>query len=353
MSDFRDYFNTRLNQEIERNAQQGISTKYQEVQAASDLKIKALNTAIVQKKQIDLANANSLVGQLELDEQGLAAQAVNLGASIYSGASRVVGDITGFALGDVPAMARSLSLSEDEISAIGRHKQGIATPADLELINRQKREGSDSPLQTFDKATLDRQRSADIDAAFDRSDLVHQGRRNELREQLGENFQSAWDQVKTGAGSLWDGNVTGSKDLVSGLAKLVYNAGEAAVTNPGAAAEYIAENIPQLAIGAFGTVGKAALLTSNVGYASEEYQKGIAKYQAENQGVYPPEAERQKMAAYAASLAMAEQVTDTSLLKGAMGAADAAKATARTGFLQSMQNIAKVGIGGVVTESAT
>ena len=352
-TDFRDYFNTRLNQEIERNAQMGISTKYQEVQQAASEKIQALDAGIARAKQRELAAAGSLVGQMGLDSEGAAGTLVNLGASLYSGASRTVGDITSFVAADLEAMVRDASITEPEKQAISRFQQGKATAEDMSLITQRRVNNGYSPLEQHERANAARERGERIDSSFDRSNLVHQGRREALSEQLGADFGSAWDQTTAGAKALWDGGgegrAAGAADLVTGLARLLYNAGEAALTNPGAASEYVAENIPQLGLGALGQGGRAAMLASNAGYASEQYQKGIAKYQAENGGAYPPEAERMQMAAAAASLALAEQVGDVSLLKGAQGVTD----SATTGFKQALLGMAGATARGVGTEAAT
>jgi hypothetical protein len=352
-----DYF-ARLNQQAaEQERVNPVQDKFQALQRASAEKIEILNKDITKLKQLELVNAGSLVGRMELDPDSIAGKTTNLLASAYSGASRVAGDILGFVGGDLEALVRDANLSEPEKQAIGKYWQGTASPEEIALINRSKGQGAYSPLQHAEKAREARQRSADINSAFDRSGTVHQGARSELSDQLGESFQDAWGQTTKGAEALWtgegEGRLSGTADLTAGLAKLLFNAGDAAISNPGAAAEYMAENAPQLVLGMAGKLGKVALTMSNVGYASEEYQKGIEKYQSENRGAYPPEELRMKMAAAAASLALAEQVGDLSLLKGARGAADAAKETAKTGFLQSMKNIAGVTAKGTLTEAAT
>lgn len=352
-----DYFARLSQQAAEQERVNPVQDKFQALQRASAEKIGILNKDITRLKQLELVNAGSLVGRMELDPEGIAGKATNLVASAYTGASRVAGDILGFAGADFEALVRDANLSEPEKQAIGKYWQGTASPEEVALINRSRGQGAYSPLQHAEKAREARQRSADINSAFDRSDTIHQGARSELSQQLGEGFQNAWGQTTKGAEALWtgegDGRLSGAADLTAGLAKLVFNAGEASVTNPGAAAEYMAENAPQLVLGMAGKLGKVALTMSNVGYASEEYQKGVEKYQTENQGAYPPAELRTKMAAAAASLALAEQVGDLSILKGARGAADAAKETAKTGFLQSMKNIAGVAAKSYATEAAT
>jgi hypothetical protein len=355
--DANEYFNRLSANTLSANTPGETQDKLTAIVDARRRAVEALNSKALgielRKQAVDEASKNSWVTQQGLDPDSVTGRAANLGASLYSGASRVVGDVVGFVGADAEAMIRDASLSDEQISAVGRFKQGIASPEDVALINARKAEGAQSPLEMFDKATEARTRSGNIADAFDRSGTVHTGRRDELSEQLGSEFQGAWDQTKAGASMLWDGDIAGSKDLASGLAKLVYNAGEAAVTNPGAAAEYIAENIPQLGLGLLGSAGKAAMLTSNVGYASESYQKGIAKYQAENKGAYPPAEARQEMALYAASMALAEQVGDVSLLKGARGAAEAVTNTGKTGLIQSLKNTADAALKGTGAEALT
>lgn len=355
MSEFDavDYFNRRAADTAAKDLVNPPQQKALEIESSLVRARDALIDSGIRKREALERNKGSWVGKLGLEPDGAAAQAVNLGASAYSGASRVAGDITGFLAADLDAMLRDATISETEVGAINRYRQGVASEEDVDIITARRTAGAHSPLDMATRADQARERSANIDAAFDRSSVVDTTRRDELSQQLGAEFGDSWGQVKTGAKALWDGDLAGSKDLATGMAKLIFNAGEAAVSNPGAAAEYIAENIPQLAIGAFGTAGKAALLTSNAGYASENYQQGIAKYQAENGGAYPPAEERQRMAILAASLVAAEQVVDTSLLKGMTGAAKAVEDTAKTGLVQSLKNTAKVGATGLATESVT
>lgn len=359
-TNFSDYFTSKLDQEYQRNIQQGISPKFDQLQTATDAKIKLLESGIVQAKQRELAAANSWVGQAGLDPNGVAGTLLNLAASGYSDASRVAGDVTSLLAGDLEAMWQDANTSELERASIDKYRQGVATPEDMERINRRHRTAfgeSPSPLERADAANAARERSDAISQAFDRKHLIHQGRRDQFREDLGEGFDDTWNQVKQGASALWSGEgqgrAAGAKDMASGLAQLVFQAGEAAAGNKIAALEYITENIPQLALGAAGKGGQVALALSNAGYASENYQQGIAKYQAENNGAYPPENVRQSMAMHAASLALAEQVGDVSLLKGMSTAKDAAGNAIRTGFKQSLLNTGKAAAKGVVTEAAT
>lgn len=359
-TNFSDYFTSKLDQEYQRNIQQGISPKFDQLQTATDAKIKLLESGIVQAKQRELAAANSWVGQAGLDPNGVAGTLLNLAASGYSGALRVAGDVTRFLAGDLEAMWQDANTSELERASIDKYRQGVATPEDMERINRRHRTAfgeSPSPLERSDAATAARERGDAIDQAFNRESVIHQGRRDEFREALGQDFDDTWGKVTDGAKALWSGEgqgrAEGAKDMASGLAQLVFRAGEAVGNNKIAALQYITENIPQLLLGAAGKGGQVALALSNAGYASENYQKGITKYQAENGGAYPPQDVRQSMAMHAASLALAEQVGDVSLLKGMSTAKDAAGNAIRTGFKQSLLNTGKAAAKGVATEAAT
>ncbi len=352
-TNLRDYFNTRVNQELEQAALTGRSPKFEQVQAAAQEKARALQDGIALAKQRELAAANSFIGRNDLDPDSFLGGAANLGASAYQGISQnLVGKVTGFLGGDLEAMLRQASITEPELQAIGRFRQGKATPDDEALINAPRKGRGYSPLQMADLADAARARGERLYTSFDRSDQVYQGNKEALQADLGDEFSSNWDRVTKGASAAWNGEASGAKDVVAGLAKLIYNAGEAAVTNPQAAAEYVAENLPQVAVGVLGAAGRGVMSLSNVGYASEAYQKGITKYQTENNGAYPPEEERMKMATAAAGMALAEQVGDLSLLRGAKAAPDG-EAALRTGFKQSLLNTGSATAKGVVTEGFT
>ena len=351
------YFN-RLNSEQKAEDASGVTrSKYNDLVSAKIRAVAALtnraNELQARKDAVTEASKNSWVTKQGVDPDSVLGHAMNLAASAYSGLSRQIGDVVGLAEGDLEAMLRTGGLSDEQISAVGRYRQGKASEADMALITARKHPNSYNAIENMDMADAARKRSALVNESFDQSGVVHTGRRAQLSADLGDNFQGAWDQTKAGTSSLWNGDAAGVGDLLAGVGKLIFNAGEAAVSNPGAAAEYMAENLPQLAAGVLGKAGKAALLASNVGYASENYQQGIAKYQAENGGALPPLEERQKMAALAASLALAEHVGELGQIKAATGAAQAAKDTARIGLVQSLKNTGKAAATGFGEEALT
>lgn len=315
---------------------------------------------------VDPVNDSSWVNSLGLNPNSAVGEAVNLAASFGSGATRVAGQLASLP-SNVMSLLDEAHLNDADVAAYTRYKQNIATPEDITRLSQVKatlngtnvpKPGAPTTLQLFERAAEARKTGLGITEAMDTSKIVHQGKRDKLNKQLGENFDSAWEQTKQGASDLWSGELlTGGGNLVHGVARLIYNAGEAAVTNPAASAEYIAENIPQLVGGLAGKAGKAALTASNVGYGADLYQQGIKRYQEANDGALPPVEQRQKMAMHAAGAVLAEQGSDLIQLGAIKAAGKAAKegteAVTRTGFKESLKNSAKAMGEGIASEAPT
>lgn len=278
------------------------------------------------------ASKNSWATQLGLDADSGLGETVNMGASLVSGASRVAGQVASLPFNFSAAGSESV-VSEEQMAAAARKAAGQSLPGDAELLARPVvRSNTGVPAQygstavpmqqtaeqALQSAKENRDTARKLNDIFDLSGIVHQGKRQQLSSDLGEDFDNQWNKVTGGWDKAAKGEfLAGAGDMITGLASLVSNAGAAAGNNKIAAGEYITENIPQLALGAVGKAGSSLLGVSNAGYAYDNYSKGIEKYQKENNGALPPEEQRQKMAMYAASLALAEQVGDVSLLRGA------------------------------------
>lgn len=145
-----------------------------------------------------------------------------------------------------------------------------------------------------------------------------------------DNFDSdlskSWDANKAqfdDAEKSWDDGDKSNAALsaAKGVAGLVVDGGLDIVANPSAAMDYIAENIPQLAVGLFGKAGKALLTSSNVAYGGRVYREALEDYQANNEGKLPTQDEAREMLAWSVSAAAAEHVMDSSILKSFKGAA--------------------------------
>ena len=344
-TDFRDYFNTRLTQELDRSEAAGITSKFDALQKASTEKAAQLREFAAQKQAkldaLNEANKTSIVNKLGLDEEGITAQVVNAGASLASGASRLAGNTLALP-SSLAAQAETASLNDEDFAAYKKYQEGDRSEATMARLSRvpttnftlgdvnrafEGQFGDATVLQRIEQGSAQRQAARSINDAFDISNRVNQTRRQAFSEDLTQDFDANWGNVTEG----WKNKDAGK--LTSGIAGLLSEAGRAAVDNPGAVAEYVIENIPQLAVGALGNAGKAAMIAGNVGYAADAFQKGIEKYQKENNGAYPDEKTRNEMALWAASLAAAEQVGDVSVLKGAKNAAEATRASFKGALL--------------------
>jgi hypothetical protein len=338
---------------FQRKAGNPITNKQNSIQQGMGDKYAALDARTKEIKEQYAQHQNSWAGKLGLDSESIAGEAVNLGASFVSGASRVVGQIAEVPL-DIMTASIESQLNEEDVQAYNRYTQGTASEADTARLRSRKR-GQVPPIQLIQQASESRAMSRNVSDAFDLGSIVSQDKRNQLTADLGDDFGSSWDRTKQG----WDklgqsGNrLSGLGDVASGLGKLVYNAGEAAVTNPAASSEFIAENIPQLGLGLFGKAGKAALAASNAGYGSELYQEGVESYQKTNKGQLPPEALRREMQMNAAGASLMEQASDMVLLGASKLGKDTTDAITRTGFKESLKNTGKAAGTGVLSEAPT
>ena len=106
-----------------------VQIKARELSEASFEKAERLKT---QQKERD---AESVVSQWGLNPDSAAGVATNLGASLYSGVSRMVGSVAAAPTSYWAAVNQG-SLTEPEITALGRYEQGDRTPETLAIVNR-------------------------------------------------------------------------------------------------------------------------------------------------------------------------------------------------------------------------
>jgi hypothetical protein len=368
--DPNSYFNNRL-----ANAS---APKAEALTAAMDRKIARLK----QRQEEDFAwnernasDKNSLVGLLGLDPDSVAGEAVNTGASFLAGAGRTAGQAFAAVPGMVAANAESY-LSETDLAALNRHAQGKATPEDLAQINRKIAPVADlskdpnaqvkaqaladanpnapTPLSLFAEMNKARDLSRGLAEYGEKfSGLVHKEERNRLTDNIGAAFNDNASQVSAGVDQVMSGKAGGATDVVAGVAKMLFDSGSAATENPMEVMGYITENLPQLALGAMGKAGMAGLTTSNVGYAVDQYNQGIQKYQKANGGALPPEDVRQRMALQAAALVALEQTGDVATLAASKLVGSTVKEAAKKSLLGSAANVTKAGLAGVASEAPT
>jgi len=165
------------------------------------------------------------------------------------------------------------------------------------------------------------------------------------REAFDKDLSKSWDKERdtfTQAGKDWESGDTGGAmaKVANGVASLAYEGLGDVLNNPAATFEYIAENAPQLALGAAGKAGKTLLTTSNLGYGARIYRESLEDYQAKNNGALPSQAGMAQMLAISLTASVAEHVMDTSILKAlrgskaADGAVDIATREASKGILK-------------------
>lgn len=294
------------------------------------------------------AAAQSWIGQLGLDTSSVVGGAGNFLANAAEGVVTVEKNI---AAGIHDARLGYLSATNPEEpvqarEAFARHRSGKATSADLQLLNSDPQRGirkglADNPLTYMQ--TLSAKQGAIDDAAavrstMDVSSIVDRTNQQGLINDLGDGYDTSAAQVSKGWADLKSGKaLSGSADVVSGLAGALVNIGSAAVNNPQAALEFIANNAPQLVLAAGGAAGMAG---TNIPYAINAFGEGIATYQAKNGGRMPSDAEMAVMAGKAATLGVAETLGDKITLgagkagKAVSGAAE--QAAARAGLKKAL-----------------
>jgi hypothetical protein len=291
----------------------------------------------------------SWAGQLGLTSGGFLSNRVNDAASLVSGASRVLGQITSLPT-SLAAFSNQAQVNEGDIEAYNRYVSGNPQLGDVARLYEPKAPNRAAPITELETAKDRRGISRDINNFFDLSKTVDPTNRRALADDLGQGFDSSWGQLTKGIEEAKQGNLgNAAGGVVKGLAGLLYNAGAATLSNPSAVREYVLENAPQLLVGAAGKAGQAAMTASNIGYAVDNYQQGIENYAKANNGQLPPEAERERMAVLSASLALAEQAGD-------MVGLGLAKAGTKLGLEPSrsaFKNTMKAALGGAVVEAPT
>lgn len=292
----------------------------------------------------------SLIGKLGLEADSIPGQYVNMVAGAFSGLSRdVVGRAVTLPLDAIGAMAQA-SVPEEQVQAYNRSKRGEATPEDMALLN-QTAPGDDGVPQTYFQRIQGAQgiQEASQKAAdfFDISSIVDTTRRDRLSDDLRSETASGVDQLrdaynKLQAGEYTDAAVEGGK----GLFRTIGSALSTGVQDPGAVAEYTAENAPQLA--AYALSAPLGIAT-NVGYGFDAQRKGMTEFAEKNDGQLPNADERMFMGLWAAAAAGAEQIGDVGILSGihrnggslVNAVTGTAASTAREGVTEGFQTVAE------------
>lgn len=300
-----------------------------------------------QRKQSNVENA--WVDKLGLDADAASGQALNLGASLLSGASRTAGNVATLPIDLITTLAQA-SVPDEAIDAYSRFTAGEELqPGDMDLLNSQAPAGEEGIPQTYLERMQGVQGLRDVSKSIadtmDISKIVNTERRDRLSDDLADSTREGVADLRAGVNSLENDNyLDAAKEFLKGGGKVIGNALKTGITDPGAVAEYAAENAPQLAAAMLS--GGAAVAT-NAGYGFNELREGYTDYSAEHAGAIPEASDRTKMTLFAASAALAEQVGDVGLIKGfgkaGRGAAlkGGAKAMTTEGVTEGYQTFAE------------
>ena len=109
--------------------------KIDAIEASRQQKVADLDRAGQNYRAEQAAYENSWVGKLGLEPEGIAANAVNLGASFVSGAAREAGNIASLPSSMSSVMER-MDVTDGELEAYNRYVSGKPKLGDSTLLNR-------------------------------------------------------------------------------------------------------------------------------------------------------------------------------------------------------------------------
>ena len=373
-----EYFNDRIAADLlYKGDKQGALSKYDEILRASAEKQVALNELSSRLQ----AQSNSFAGSvIPSDPHGVIGSGLDGLARFGSTSFRMAGEALSTPFVSQLALDQA-SVPERAVQAYNNKLSNKATPEDLSVLQQDQgnvlgispqlpvavnaiKGIANLAAQTFGKPLSNEQaierQQANIEAimalkrAGDKSHWVDPTRTTEHHNQIKGAWNNNVNQVEEGGRKILDGDLSGVVDAFAGWGNMGFDAAKAIVTNPVANALLVADQVPQIALGL--ATGGAGMAVTNAGYAGQHYAEGIQNYRDANNGAMPPEAKRREIAAWAGSLAVAEQAGDSTLLKSVLpkkALASEALDTTTSGFKDSLLNIGKAGGKGFVTEGAT
>jgi len=283
----------------------------------------------------------SWVGQQGFEKDSVAGKLGNIGASVYSGGSRLAGDLSTLPA-DTWAASQEALIPTEVKDAYSRVQNGEGSEEDQALINQtgfktesandEERTNQLAPLKPLEgaapktpdepeltyadrlKRTEDsRTWATDTQKGFDKSSTVYQGNRKQLSADLAAGSSEGLANLKSAMSDLDDGNLVGLvADGLTGLAQLVANAGPAILKNPTAVAEYASEMAPQLALGA---ISPNILTAQMLGYGIGMHRQGVIKYREDNNGQFPSDEQNMYMAQNALAIALADKLANKAVLR--------------------------------------
>lgn len=375
-----------------------IPVKREEVAAAANRNIEALRASASNVEKQAKINEATITNKLGLDPKGVLASGIDLAGGGIASAANFLSTIT-TAPYNSNASNLDSKLSPEAITAYNRKQVGQATAEDMAILNKPTIIYDDvdtsisklkdnpnasgvfdvissgakelagkanknnirgfegfapdvaTPLEIIELSKQAREQSKNVKKNANLDQYINQRSKEEFRGDLGEDFEANYNNMTEG----WDENAPGK--VVESVTKLAGNIIGSGVKNPLGLAQYTSENLAQLAIGAQGTIGLAALGAFNAAYAGETYREGIVAVAEKNNGKIASDEERNTMRNYSAAVGLLEYASELTLVNSAVkslsGVKTAAKEATKSSVLKSLGNITKESTKGFVTEGAT
>lgn len=281
-----------------------------------DLSAKAESVAAASESK-----KQTLIEKMGFDYDDTLGTAINYGARFASGLSRqVVGTLATLPLDAISGLAQG-SVPEEQVQAYNRLKTNQASDADMALLGQTAPIDDGIPqtyLERLEGTQGIQEVAQNVNDFFDISSIVDTTRTEQLSRDIRESTTDGVEQLREAGEAFKEGNyLDAAKAGFAGLDKTVTSALSTGISNPLAAGEYVAENVPQLIAAA---INPALLVGTNAGYGYDAYREGIRKFYDENEGQLPNADQRAEMGAFAASAALAETVGDATMLRGFRGA---------------------------------
>lgn len=152
----------------------------------------------------------------------------------------------------------------------------------------------------------------DVFESSDRERVLNPLNRDRLMADLSASYQANRDYFSRADAAYVEGDYSRmAAESFKGLGKLIAAGAGNLLENPAATFEFIAEQAPQLAVGAYS--GKL-LGATNLTYGVSIYEDALNNYREENDGAMPSREDAAEMLAFSLSASLAEQVGDVAIL---------------------------------------
>jgi AAA domain/UvrD-like helicase C-terminal domain len=327
--DFDNYIAKRTGAGNDEKIASLVEASRSKVAGLQQLRSNVINSTIESKQR----NAGSVVSILQditgadsdgvMGVDGLIGAPINNIVALGSGAAKVTGYI-GSGIHDIDAMYHNSRIPEGVKEARARMLQGVATPADNELLalpdgditkrpeptdyTQKLRKDFTTNLQRITEMENSLDRAALLRKSFDLSSAVHSGSKDKLTRELGQRAEGDIETFRQGYGQVKNGEVlSGLGGMASGLGGALSEIPGAAVNNPLGATTFLADNAANIVASAAGRIPQAV---SNVGYGLDAFGQGTEDFRKKNKGELPSNTELAENAALAAAAVGMEYAGD-------------------------------------------